>query len=447
MTRKWVVAWNLFFYIDYFLYFVFYRWFFVPYLNNQSQRFSIMNAYWEKKFIREVLLASAIVVIPFTIYFHTFFDDTTNGVVIFGFTIENSAILSQWNIYFVQVRLINIILLLFWYYTSHHWWKKFILIPVGVYLYFMYEYRLSYYGLDYSTNVYISILTSIGLIFLFAYINSIVNSENSSIKNGFQQLKTTNEFDLKKLKRFYFDLESHVSRMYFVKNSFEKKEALLGLFHLKHVLENNIYKKRINQEGDRFYDLIIISLLIFTAILLTVNRLIPSDVQYLNLGFVNITNNGFYGVSDNIWFCAHKICSIIPLIIWFVTSSSWWRYALISPIIVFSYQLYAVMFETSSSLDETEYIEALPFVIVLVLALVFLSKLIKYQSKIMDLYDGVTHEINELLNHPDLQSELYRKSKSEFERLKNNGDSKKMASANIGQLLNLRKQLSEQIKD
>ncbi|MGB5272888.1 MAG: hypothetical protein WBN39_02460, partial [Flavobacteriaceae bacterium] len=121
-----------------------------------------MNAYWEKKFIREVLLASAIVVIPFTIYFHTFFDDTTNGVVIFGFTIENSAILSQWNIYFVQVRLINIILLLFWYYTSHHWWKKFILIPVGVYLYFMYEYRLSYYGLDYSTNVYISILTSIG---------------------------------------------------------------------------------------------------------------------------------------------------------------------------------------------------------------------------------------------------------------------------------------------
>ncbi len=85
--------------------------------------------------------------------------------------------------------------------------------------------------------------------------------------------------------------------------------------------------------------------------------------------------------------------------------------------------------------------------LVLVLVLVFLSKLIKYQSKIMDLYDGVTHEINELLNHPDLQSELYRKSKSEFERLKNNGDSKKMASANIGQLLNLRKQLSEQIKD
>ena len=84
------------------------------------------------------------------------------------------------------------------------------MIPIGVYLYFMYEYRLSYYGLDYSTNIYISILTSIGLIFLFAYINSIVNSENSSIKNGFQQLKTTNEFDLKKLKRFYFDLKAHV---------------------------------------------------------------------------------------------------------------------------------------------------------------------------------------------------------------------------------------------
>ena len=39
-------AWNLFFYIDYFSVFCFYRWFFVPYLNNQSQRF--LNVYWEK---------------------------------------------------------------------------------------------------------------------------------------------------------------------------------------------------------------------------------------------------------------------------------------------------------------------------------------------------------------------------------------------------------------
>ncbi len=65
----------------------------------------------------------------------------------------------------------------------------------------------------------------------------------------------------------------------------------------------------------------------------------------------------------------------------------------------------------------------------------------------MDLYEGVTHEINQLLNHPDLQSEMYRKSKAEFEHLKNKGDSKELASANIGQLLTLRKQLSEQIKD
>jgi hypothetical protein len=405
-----------------------------------------MHTYWERKFIREVLLASAIVIIPFTIYFHTFFRDTTNGVIIFGFTIENSNILSQWYIYFVQVRLINIILLLFWFYTSNHWWKKFILIPVGVYFYFMYEYRLSYFGLDYSTNVYFSVLTSLGLIFLFAHVNFLLNSESSSIKNGVKKLKTTNELDLKKLKRFYFDLESHVAKMNFVKNSIEKKKALFGLLHLKNVVENNIDKKKNNQEGDKFNDLIIISLLIFTAILLTVNRLIPSDVQYLNIGFVNITNNGFYGVSDNIWFCAHKICSTIPLILWFATSTEWWRYALLSPILVFSYQLYAVLFESSSLLDETEYIEALPFVIILVLVLVFLSKLIKYQSKIMDLYEGVTHEITQLLNHPDLQSELYRKSKAEFEHLKNNGDSNKMASANIPQLLNLRKQLAEQIK-
>ncbi len=58
-----------------------------------------MNTYWEKQFIREVILASAIVIIPFTIYLHTYFGDTANGVVIFGMTIEDSTILSQWYIY------------------------------------------------------------------------------------------------------------------------------------------------------------------------------------------------------------------------------------------------------------------------------------------------------------------------------------------------------------
>ncbi|MGB5370286.1 MAG: hypothetical protein WBN18_07635, partial [Flavobacteriaceae bacterium] len=251
-----------------------------------------------------------------------------------------------------------------------------------------------------------------------------------------------------RLKRVYSDFKNQTNKLNEYRYKVPKRMVLQNLFHLKLIFEKNINSKLKSQETEsQIPDYAIVFLLLFLPIVAYSFKIVPDGVQIWTFGNITLTNNGFIDVGYFVWFCALKICSIIPLALWFVTSSAWWRYALLSPIIVFSYQLYSVLFETSTSLDETEYIEALPFVIVLVLVMVFLSKFIKYQSKIMDLYEGVTHEINQLLNHPDLQSELYRKSKAEFENLRKNGDSKELASTHIGQLLNLRKQLLEHIKN
>ncbi len=348
MTRKWAVAWNLFFYIDYFLYFVFYRWFFVPYLNNQSQRFSIMNAYWEKKFIREVLLASAIVVIPFCLYLHTLFADNQDYLTLFGFTLNHNRGTSALYVYSVLVPLINLLLASVWFFTNRFWWRKFILIPVGLFLYQLAKIHLYFDGVYGNTDFIIAIMITSLCLFVIYNIAILINKKGVNARGKINYSTSVTRYDFNRLKMIYSNLKNQINKVNENKLGRPQLSLLQNLYHLKLIFEKTLnYNLKSPETARRIPDYAIVFLLLLLPIVAYSFKIVPDGVQILTFGNITLTNNGFIDVGYFIWFCALKFCSILPLIIWFVTSSAWWRYALFSPIIMFSYQLYAAIVKLS----------------------------------------------------------------------------------------------------
>ena len=129
---------------------------------------------------------------------------------------------------------------------------------------------------------------------------------------------------------------------------------------------------------------------------------------------VTIGKNGFPDVNIFIWYVCGKLCTLVPLCIWFMTCGHWWRYAILSPIVLFTYQLWGANQNFSLEIDNYEYIRALPMILILVLVLILISKDVQYQAKIIDIYENLSAEIEVLLNKLNTEKSKAIKSNYQF---------------------------------
>lgn len=92
----------------------------------------------------------------------------------------------------------------------------------------------------------------------------------------------------------------------------------------------------------------------------------PRETEVLDFIFFEITSNGFADARTALWYYLLKIVPLILLIIWFVTNKQWWYHAILIPIAMYSFQLYAVVANNSQQVDENEifYVIAVTMVIV-----------------------------------------------------------------------------------
>ncbi|MEX0288067.1 MAG: hypothetical protein AB3N14_03070, partial [Flavobacteriaceae bacterium] len=97
----------------------------------------------------------------------------------------------------------------------------------------------------------------------------------------------------------------------------------------------------------------------------------------------------------------------------------WWRYAILSGIILNTYQLWEAMQEDIMWIDETEYLRSLPYILILAAILIGISEIVRYQSKTLDLYDSICQEIDELLAESNEDNGNVQLIKNEFANLKN----------------------------
>ncbi|TKD60924.1 hypothetical protein [Flavobacterium sp. ASW18X] len=104
----------------------------------------------------------------------------------------------------------------------------------------------------------------------------------------------------------------------------------------------------------------------------------------LNLGFVTISSYGFQNFNTFNLVAFIKIYGIIAFLIWFFTEKKWWRYAILSPILLLVNQFYNCIISNGEDdiIDEFELYQSGPFLLTLLIALLLLAQAADHQERI-----------------------------------------------------------------
>ena len=137
-------------------------------------------------------------------------------------------------------------------------------------------------------------------------------------------------------------------------------------------------------------DVVFAFLTLATSLLLFIDNFIPPGDQSVNLGGIIIGSFGFQDVKTFSWYISQKFALCIITIIWLFSCVSWWRWAILSPIIFYSYQFWE-SFQPVYAVDGQGNLNILPYVFLTILGVLLLSKVIRRFSINLD-YQALLEE-------------------------------------------------------
>jgi|GEM_PF-6666140 len=168
---------------------------------------------------------------------------------------------------------------------------------------------------------------------------------------------------------------------------------------------------------------------------------LPKGRESLDFIFIRIGTFGFASVDDFLWLFSTKLLFLLIVLIWFFTERKWWKYALLSPIFITAYQLRTILFTESEFIDEIEVFQALPFLGLVLIVLLALSKNAREQYLFQAIYQKTYARFEE--KHQAKwckKQEVITQVKAKLETLKTAPHKKDME-----ELLELKRQLEQKL--
>ncbi|WP_424987164.1 hypothetical protein [Flagellimonas alvinocaridis] len=106
-------------------------------------------------------------------------------------------------------------------------------------------------------------------------------------------------------------------------------------------------------------------LIAVTPILFYWYKYMPEGAETWSVLGIEFGTNGFDDVGEAFYYYFNKIVPLLLLVVWFVTCKNWWYYAILIPISMYSFQLFAVLTFDSNIVDENEvmYVVAVTMVV------------------------------------------------------------------------------------
>ncbi|WP_394748734.1 hypothetical protein [Spongiimicrobium salis] len=400
-------------------------------------------SFWSFKYIWDIGVILVLLVLPFVLYLHIFFSEKTNVLSLFGYAYVHPYKDNSVFIWVVLMHVMPMLLLLIWYFNTRYWWRHFILFPLFVITYTFMKDTFVYPDFIQEHIIVFAAITTTVFLLLIRFLNAY----------SFRKIKVTPIKLNIGSKEFYYAIVNRM-RTQFVRKPEEDREYLKNLLYTQSLLESEINDTIIGdglqfKKRRRVDFVIIVIMIVIIPILFLFHKTISANEMSIDLYFICIESYGFPQVSIFMWYLGIKLASLIILFIWFSTSKDWWRYALLSPLIIFTFQLWRSTMDDNpnSSVDEIAYIKALPTILLVVLALFIISRAVKYQSKILDVYENITQEIESLLGELEKSNSLIEDTRSKFTALQKEVVSEETAKEQLNALLELRKKLEEQLNE
>jgi len=314
-----------------------------------------------------------------------------------------------------------------WYITATHWWRHFLLPVIGLLV-------LQFWGMledelyeDYKflSVKYFQILP---LVLVLIWIGVKLREVIAEIQ-GSQKLTPDdpNSF-INHGKQLYDKTNAEITNLEEKRGGQTKEDYLEGLIRISKKIGNRIFLKkdyRNRSHFNRTMEYVLCFLLMLLPFLQYAYLLVPEDLKVFKIGILTIGSFGFLSVRVFVWYLLMKGVIFIGLTLWFFNCKFWWKYSILVPFSLISYQILEIFRPGATQIDEYEIWYALPILIPLLVFMIWLSTKLKYFSATYDLYNTlekeihgltleITHACKDPKNHLQVEWESLKKQRGNY---------------------------------
>ena len=346
-----------------------------------------------------LLLAILVFCLPVLLYIYLLFPRTTIlDLWFFSYEIQHFKN-AEYLIYFLFGKFYVIVILSIWFLTISNWWRCLIL-PTIIYFVFQLN-QIIVQELEVEQNIN---FVGCGLGVCYSILLHLVYRRSKIFKVTFIQLLT---YDILKLlktnfkEKRIFDIKSRLFTDKAAKTTsiYEKNSLIEEVRKLEmHLLYNNklpLFKHGNKSNGKAGYFIAV--LLVLAPCMLYIYNFIPDDLDgILRLGTFHY-NTGFTHVKLFGYYFYTKLFYIVLLATWFYTTNNIMKWGIFINLIVVVFQMFTILDNSNTKLDEHELLTSLPIMIPVILTFILLNQIIKYKSKNDVLNEDIEEEVQEVL--------------------------------------------------
>ncbi len=365
---------------------------------------------WGKVFYRELALALSLVLLPHLLLVHTFFSRDTATIYLFGLEFSHFYKSNLVLVWFILKSAIVFTILLLWFFHCRFWWRNFLLAASFPFSYwFARSCIISVFQERGGTMVYFwPGLLGLAMIFLVYGIDQI-RQKHAAKRFNYFFFKRQHVFYNKDLDRYYGQLSASMETLKMKKVGLNDKTYLYQLYHKKRHVGRQLFLREPDsiEKYKSKLDYGICAFLLCLPFLAFQYIILPNDVKEYQLANWLIKSYGFPSLRSLGWYFSHTFSSLLVCFIWYISERRWWRYALLSPIVLEAYRLWEVFFNSKATkVDEVEYISAAPWILLVVALLYAVSRLIRVKYRILDVYEDLETEMEAVLNQMSASESL-----------------------------------------
>lgn len=126
-------------------------------------------------------------------------------------------------------------------------------------------------------------------------------------------------------------------------------------------------------------------LICLSPFLLYIHTLIPEDLITMDVFFGVINDGQFGSVQVFIFMIFNKFVPLFILTLLYITNKNWWGQVILIPIATYLFQLMSILLNSSSSVDEIEFIYVIPIMVIILVPLYYIRKNLGIYLKALDL--------------------------------------------------------------
>ncbi|TDQ31465.1 hypothetical protein CLV82_2173 [Zeaxanthinibacter enoshimensis] len=339
----------------------------------------------------EFFTALAIVFIPFLIFIHLAFSEKST-LNILGWQFEHGFGSNELFIWMILLKLIPIIMLSIWFVTNYFKWRYFTLIPIILFSDSLIRYNL----FAFIQNDLLSVILSLFINSIIIYVLFRLNQSYLSNINEVFDRTSLQKLIINDSKKFYEGLLDTLREEKKFQSMRKIDDYKNRLVFTRGMISERLLAGSIGRPSvSRITKLIAISILLILPIIYNLHRFIPSGTTTLNLYLVEIGTFDFPDINTMVWLVMLNLVYILPLFIWFITCPYWWRYAILAPIILSTFQLWELFYEID--IYEWRNLNTIPYLLIIISILVYASEKVKYEVKLSEIQNELDIELTNLI--------------------------------------------------